>query len=254
MPEQSLVWVYAITPSAKQQLAIGISGLAGARLRAVGAAGLAAVVSTVDAATFGQQALRRNLEDLDWLASVARRHDAVIRAVTEQGPVIPLRLGTIYASDEHVRRVLRQRHPELAAALRTVSGRSEWGVKAYTNSESDDASRGPADSGIAYVRRRRAQLAAREDAERVAGRQAQAVHAALTSLAVAARTHAPRNTALDQNPGREVLNGAYLVDGPRTAAFHDAVRLQEQSNRAVRLILTGPWPPYSFTTWDKAPT
>lgn len=254
MPEQTLVWLYAIIRSAKKQPASGISGLAGAPVRAVRAAGLAAIVSTVDAGTFGEQALRRNLEDLDWLASVARRHDAVIRAVAEHGPAIPLQLATIYASDEHVRRVLRERDNNLSAALGTVSGRNEWGVKAYTNTETDSASQSPAGSGIAYVRRRRAQLSAREDAERRAGRQAEAVHAALASLAVAARTHAPRNTALDKHPGREVLNGAYLVDGPRTAAFQEAVRAQEQSNRAVRLILTGPWPPYSFTTWDKAPT
>ena len=254
MPEQSLVWLYAVAPSSSERPASGIGGIAGGQVRTVSADALTAIVSTVDAGTFGQEALRRNLEDLDWLASVARRHDAVIRAVAEQGPVLPLQLATIYASDEHVREVLRQRHAELSDALRTVSGRSEWGVKAYTNTESDDASRGKADSGIAYVRRRRAQLSAGEDAVRQAGRQAQAVHEALASLAVASRTHAPRNTALDKRSGREVFNGAYLVDGPRTAAFHEAVRAQEERNRAVRLILTGPWPPYSFTTWDKAPT
>jgi len=243
-----LVWLYAITGSSDHESTSAMTGLAGAPVRVVRSADLAAVVSTVDSAAFGEQALRRNLEDLDWVTSVAHAHDAVVRSVAHDGGVVPLRLASIYASDEHVRRLLDERHDELTAALRLVRGRTEWGVKAYAAGKAAHAPGSPPTSGMEYLRRRREQLSSREDAERTAGRQVQDVHSALASLAVAARTHPPRNTPLNKRPEREILNGAYLVDGSRTEAFHAAVQAEERRSRALHLVLTGPWPPYSFTT------
>jgi hypothetical protein len=43
-----------------------------------------------------------------------------------------------------------------------------------------------------------------------------------------------------------VLNGAYLVDAGHGARFADAVKALADRHRAIRLELTGPWPPYSF--------
>ena len=45
---------------------------------------LAAVVSTVPMAVFGEEALRRNLEDMAWLEDVVRLHDEVVRAVARE--------------------------------------------------------------------------------------------------------------------------------------------------------------------------
>jgi hypothetical protein len=250
---ESLVWLYAITDSSRGASTAGVAGLAGAPLRVVESAGLSAVVSTVDSAAFGEQALRRNLEDLDWVTSVAHTHDAVIRAVATNGAVVPLRLASIYSTDEHVHRLLNDRRAELCEALRFVSGRTEWGVKVFAAGKPDSARPKPAASGIDYVRRRRAQLSAQEQAQVDAHKEAQAIHVALASCAVAARTVAPRNTPLSERPGREVLNGAYLVDDSRTDAFHRAYHAQEQDLGSVRLALTGPWPPYSFTTLATAP-
>lgn len=244
---EPLVWLYAVTGSSDDELAPPMTGVAEAPVRVVHGTGLAAVVSTVDSAGFGEEALRRNLEDLDWVASVAHAHDAVVRAVRHDGGVIPLRLASIYSSDEHVRRLLEERHDEFVEALSLVRGRTEWGVKAYAAGKADVPETPPA-TGMDYIRRRRAQLSSQEDVERTAARQVQEIHSALSSLAVAARTHPPRNTPLNKRPERELLNGAYLVDGSRTDAFHDAVQTQERRNGALQLILTGPWPPYSFTT------
>lgn len=250
---EPLVWLYAVTGSSGQELAPTMTGVADAPVRVVQSTGLAAVVSTVDAQAFGEEALRRNLEDLDWVAAVAHAHDAVVRAVRHDGGVIPLRLASIYSSDKHVCRLLEERHDEFADALRLVRGRTEWGVKAYAAGKAD-VPETPPTTGMDYLRRRRAQLSSQEDAERTAARQVMEVHSALASLAVAARTHPPRNTPLNKRPERELLNGAYLVDGSDTDAFHEAVQAQEQRNQTLRLELTGPWPPYSFTTLTGAPS
>ena len=76
----------------------------GAPLDLVEHRGLQAVVCDVDLADFGEEALTRNLEDLAWLEEVARGHDDVVRAVAGTAPIAPMRLVTICADDESVRR------------------------------------------------------------------------------------------------------------------------------------------------------
>jgi hypothetical protein len=49
-----------------------------------------------------------------------------------------------------------------------------------------------------------------------------------------------------------VLNGAYLVPEGRAGEFADQVRALTERHPAVRLELTGPWPPYSFAGMDDA--
>ena len=55
--------------------------------------GLTAIVGDVGDRDYGEAALRRHLEDLDWLARTARAHHAVLAAVAERGPVVPMRLA-----------------------------------------------------------------------------------------------------------------------------------------------------------------
>jgi hypothetical protein len=43
-----------------------------------------------------------------------------------------------------------------------------------------------------------------------------------------------------------LLNAAYLVDEQRDEDLTAAVRALAAKHPAVRLELTGPWPPYSF--------
>jgi hypothetical protein len=45
-----------------------------------------------------------------------------------------------------------------------------------------------------------------------------------------------------------VLNGAYLIDEDRTHEFVAMAAALDDRHPALRLELTGPWPPYSFAT------
>jgi hypothetical protein len=229
----------------------GVTGVAGEPVRVVEEAGLVAVVGDVDLADFGADALRRHLEDLDWLAARTRAHHAVVAAVAARGPVLPLRFASVYLGEDRVRALLTGRHDHFRAALRRVAGRSEWGVKAYVavgSAAGAPADRPGAESrpGTAYLRRRRADLTAREDARRAATDQAERVDDALRRLAVAGRRHPPQDARLSGKPHRMVLNGSYLVDDGRMDEFAAAVGTLARRHTGVQLELTGPWPPYSF--------
>lgn len=263
MPESGeAVWVYAVCREEESRQPDTVTGVAGEALRTVTNAGLAALVGTVPLDRFGEEALRRDLEDLDRVAEIARAHHRVAAAAAQMAPTIPTRLATVYRSDERVAEVLGARAAEFRTVLTRITGRQEWGVKAYARGSPDAAqSPGPPGehpapagrgSGTAYLSRRRAQLSAAEQARRRIMEAALAVHSGLTAVAVLARRHQTQDPQLSGTNAWMVLNGAYLVDEEQTKAFAATVERLGGEHAEVRLELTGPWPPYSFAAPDDA--
>jgi Gas vesicle synthesis protein GvpL/GvpF len=255
--EERCVWVYAVAADAEPPFTGGMIGVGGGAVRPLAAAGLVAVAGDVPLSGFGEAALRRNLEDLDWLAQTARAHHAVIEAVAKERTVVPMRLATVYRSDEGVTGMLRERAADFHGVLARITACSEWGVKAYMALPSDQGQ--PADAGqppdagqdrlgpgAAYLRRRRAQLAARSDARQQALASARAVYEELGRLSVAARIYPPQSPELAGRSASMVLNAAYLVADERAEEFAAAVTGLAAAHPGVQLALTGPWPAYSF--------
>jgi hypothetical protein len=253
---ESVIWLYAVTRQLDPAALDPLDGVAGERIRPIESAGLVAVAGEVPSETFGAEPLHRNLEDLDWLSTVARAHDAVIGAVVDRWPVVPIRLATVYRDEDGVRRVLRERSEEFGRTLDFVTGRTEWGVKAYLE-EPDPAPREPTapsrrGAGTDYLARRRAERDTREHTEERAREQVRTVHKNLSGLAVDARTHPPQSRDLAGHNGLMLLNAAYLVERTAARAFAEAVAVCDGKSPAIRLQLTGPWPPYSFASREES--
>jgi hypothetical protein len=247
-------YIYAVGRELSADRMTSVRGLGGAELRLVEQDGLVAVVSTVDLDEFGESGLRRNLEDLSWLEVVARGHDEVVRGAAEAAPTIaPLRLATICLTDDGVRRRLDEWHHDLVQTLDRIEGRSEWSVKIYTTPPAPIDDRDETEmtnSGTAYLKRRRAQLAQEEQAAVDSAAVADELHSELAAGSVASRRLAPQDPRLSGHSGTMTLNGAYLVDTAQTAGFHALVRELANRHPEIRLQLDGPWPPYSFATLE----
>src|SRR5690349_13812840 len=111
------VWLYAVIRGEAVDRIGGLLGVDGETVRRVDGNDLSAIVGTVHLEEFGEEALRRNLENLDWLAVKARAHDAVISAIARSGPVLPVRMATVYLDDERVEELLTTRCQDFIAAL-----------------------------------------------------------------------------------------------------------------------------------------
>ncbi|RQW84501.1 GvpL/GvpF family gas vesicle protein, partial [Micromonospora globispora] len=149
------VWLHGVVAAADPATLAAITGMDGTPVRAVRAAGLVAVVSAAPLAEYGEEALRRNLEDLAWLERAARTHHAVVDALSRAGAVVPARLATVHRDDERVARVLTERRDELAGTLARLTGREEWGVKGYVVPGASPRAAEPAaggEAGAAYLR------------------------------------------------------------------------------------------------------
>ena len=254
------VWVYAISDSIRREWLGDVTGLGGHPVYAVEAAGLAAAVTAVSLDEFGEQPLRRHLEDLAWLEAIARMHHHVIEIVADHRPVVPMRLATVYHHDAGVAAMLAARREVVAAALGRVTARTEWGVKVYAAqipvtvaepAAAASAGGAAASAGAAYLRRRRTELTASEDARQVTVASAEHVHTTLGRLAAAAQLRAPQAPQLTGQTGRMILNGAYLVDDEQSGDFAAAAAGLADRHPEVRIELTGPWPPYSFAAVDE---
>jgi Gas vesicle synthesis protein GvpL/GvpF len=227
---------------------------------------LAALVSRVPLSEFGEDPLRRNLNDLDWLERVARGHEAVLERAIEQATIVPLRLCTIFENEDGVRRMLEDQRLALSTALEVLSGHQEWGVKlladrelleaaARTRSPEADALADQLDTRSAggnYMLRRRLERHVREAADELAVSVADDVHARLQDWASDAVLNPPQNRDLSGHEGEMLLNGAYLVETPKVERLRKLVGELRERHRelGVRLELTGPWPPYNFVPRD----
>jgi Gas vesicle synthesis protein GvpL/GvpF len=219
--------------------------------------GLAAITSRVSLAEFGEEELRENLNDLEWLEEKARAHEAVLEAALARMTVVPLRMCTIYLSEAQVRDMLDRERALLDDALRRLEHKSEWGVKLICEpgallraASEEETAPGEHDvtEGTAYMNRKRREAQARDEEDRVAAAWAQKVHERLASLAAEAHRNPLQSPEVSGHEGEMLLNGAYLVADADLERFRERVDLLdvEFGRLGAAVELTGPWPPYNF--------
>ena len=257
MPEMG-VYVYGVSRAPPGAAMERVGGVGGAPVQVIEDRGMVAIVSPVSLEEFGEDALRRNLEDLGWLESTARAHHAVVDAAAGHAVTVPLGLATVYRSEDRVRTALRDRREEFTEALNRITGRTEWGVKVYADlaepvtGPEEGQKEEDAKPGTSYLRRRRVQRQTEEEARREVLMTAERIDDDLCEIAATRRLHRPQDPQLSGERGWMILNAAYLVDDGRTADFRTAVERLSGTRPEVRLQLTGPWAPYSFATEEES--
>ncbi|HWS53142.1 MAG TPA: GvpL/GvpF family gas vesicle protein [Pyrinomonadaceae bacterium] len=230
-------------------------------LELVSAGGLAAVVSAVPLADYGEEGLAARLADATWTATRALRHERAVEHFARRAAVVPLRFGTIYLRRESVARMLEERGASLAAALARLEGRDEWGVNLFVSRGvlrgevervsprlrelAERAAASP--PGQAYLLRKKIE-AARDDETRAETRRAAAeVERRLRDASdAAARLRVLKDEAAEQ--GEVAARLAFLVERARFEEFRAAAEAlaADYASLGFRLELTGPWPAYNF--------
>lgn len=216
--------------------------------RLVEVAGLTAIVSRVDVAEFEGDALERNVATPEWLELKVRAHELVLDEVVAATSVVPMRFGSIFSAESGLRAMVAGHSRDLRAALDRVRGKDEWGVKVHCDHaalvERLVGASGPAASGRGYLVQKKARLEAEAVAAGAAGEVAAEVHGCLGEAAAEAVTSGAGRSGA-------VLNGAYLVPAQGREAFMRLVEnLERRHEGAFTFEVTGPWPPYNFTSAD----
>ncbi len=247
----TLSYVFCLVRSARRPTLRGISdGMPGGdALRAIEVSDeLWAVVQSVPQADYGEAALARGLQDLDWVGERAIAHERVIESFLSATALLPMQLFTLFTSDDRVVEHVRKDRARIGRILRRVEKKVEWGLRLTWNEKAarERTGRKPAKSGAEFLARKRDVLDVTRKQLAEARTAANRVYKAIDRQAAASQ----RRTSLERAaPGsRLLLDAAFLVPVARSTAFKSAVREQTRALRGtgIETSVTGPWPAYNF--------
>jgi hypothetical protein len=243
MAMSNAIYVYAIV-SREAPLPAGVSGFGGAPLLAIPRRDLAAVASPVSPGE-----LRATSENV-------LLHEEVVEAVRREGSALPVRFGAVFSDRDAVTQALGERYEVLAADLERVGDKIELGVTLLW-AEATVAGEEPRETepdlpsaldpagaegpGARYMRARlaehRREAALREKAKALARQLDE-----MLEEEVLERRHTILPTA------RLAVRAAYLLEPSRLGTFRALLHRVQRAQPGVRVLLSGPWPPYSFVT------
>jgi len=247
----TLSYVFCLVRSARRPTLRGISeGMPGGdELRAIEVGdGVWAVVQSVPEAEYGEAALARGLQNLDWVGPRAIAHEHVIESFLSATALLPMQLLTLFTSDDRVAEHVRSDRARIGRILKRVEKKVEWGLRLTWNEKEarEKAAKRPARTGTQFLARKRDVLDVSRRRLAEARTAANRVYKAIDRQAAASQ----RRTSLERaTPGsRLLLDAAFLVPVAKSGAFRTAIREQTRALRGTGIdtSLTGPWPAYNF--------
>ena len=257
----TLTYVYCIVRSSRRPSVARVPAMPGADgIRVLSAGGgLWLIASDVLVQEYGEDALSRGLSDLEWVGRRALAHEAVVERFLTARAVLPMKLFTLFTSDERALSHVTRHARRIERVLARVDRQLEWGVRltfddrAGTSAEGSTSRARPAaalrgETGSAYLTRKKDQ----RDLTRLRLAQARSAGERWYRSMARQATAAHRRKALEQvaSGSRLIVDAAFLVPARRSTAFRAEVRRQARDLRAsgVAVALTGPWPPYNFVS------
>ena len=215
-------------------------------------------VAEVPLTTYGPGPLETALRDMQWVADVAVAHEAVVEHFSRQSgvAVIPMKLFTMFSSEERAVDQTRSRQRDVQAITRRIAGCEEWGVRVTRTLPTAPARRSAVarpSSGAAFLA---AKKEARDLARGAALTAAVAADRVFTALAAIARDARRRDDAPPEGAAAPpVLDAAFLVPANRRVRFKAAARrlATDSAEAGAEITLSGPWPAYNFVEAGSRP-
>ena len=255
MPSPKGTYVYGVIAADRRprltRVPVGLPGAGSVRLLDV-EKGLFIAVADLPLDKYNASAISNGLANLDWVSRVAVAHEAVVESFVASRAVLPMKLFTIFKTDERALEHVRSQRTRIASLIERVTNQQEWGVRvvldralatAAASKKRAAAARG---TGASYLAQKKAQ---RDVSKELASRARDTVASLFERLA-ARSSDAKRRSAseLPAQGGPLLLDAAFLVPRTRATTFKTlAVRESKAlARQGYGLTLSGPWPPYTF--------
>ena len=234
------------------RVAAGLAGMGTARLLDI-QPGQWLAVDDGPLSRYGEQAINSRLADLGWVARAAVAHEAVVESFINAEAVLPMKLFTIFTSDERAIEYVGRQRGHIDAVLKRVSNHHEWGVRVAFNRAKAAGpkiaarpARQEGASGRGYLARKKA---TRDATAELAEHARQTVAGLYHRLTVQAGLSKRRTgSELPVEGGPLLLDAAFLVPSARSVQFRAlaAREARQLEPQGYRITVSGPWPPYSF--------
>jgi hypothetical protein len=213
--------------------------------------GLSLAVADAPVNRYGEATINRKLSDLAWVSRAAVAHEAVVESFIDQRAVLPMKLFTIFTSDERALEQVRGDRRRVDAIVKRVSNQTEWGVRvtldrSHVRPPKKDATRRSKSSGAGYLAQKKAQ----RDAEvELADHARETIAELYDRLEVRSRLARRRLASeLPAQGGPLLLDAAFLVPRARASSFRALVTREARrlGRFGYQVTMSGPWPPYTF--------
>lgn len=239
---KQVLYLYGITRKGHGVVG-GVVGVDGsATVEAVPCTGLVCWVSRVSQRDFAEN-LTRNMEKLEWLAGISVLHQQVVAEIARLHDILPARFGTVFRTSSSLAADVERHKAVLTRDLKRISGCEEWGIKVFGLGVQPPAAT-EMKSGRDYLEARAAAL--RTEAPRDGGPEVRRLLRALEAVAIET---APGNGAVSRGQRGLQWQGSLLVKRAQRKKLQQVMaRFSREWERARRLEVSGPWPPYSFVS------
>jgi hypothetical protein len=155
------------------------------------------------------------MKNYDMTEDNIRRHESVLRQVMKEHTIAPVEFGTTIKNKRILKRLLKKAHDPIKECLKLVDNMVELGVKAILNEET------------VFVDHKK---------------RKECISDILGSL----NTGAKQAVTGDLFSDRLLLNASYLVKKEDIAEFSNKVRNIKEKYPMLKLLYSGPWPPFNF--------
>jgi hypothetical protein len=253
---RSATYVYCITrgdrPPSLARVPRGLPAFGPARAVEVSAR-LWLVAADAPLDRYDEAAIQHGLLDLKWVGACAAGHERVVEHVARTGTTVPMKLFTLFASDERAVANARELASRIERVARRIDGCVEWGVRvqvderrARASARDRAASKLPRRAqGTSFLLMKKAEHTGVHEAIRTARRDADR---AFADIAGSARESVKRPPVSREVAARVLLDAVFLVPSGSAREFQSAVERAQTSlsKNGCAVTVTGPWPPYHF--------
>lgn len=212
------------------------------------------VVADAPLPAYSGESIQEKLSDLSWVSDRALAHEAVVEHFAAAEAVLPMKLFTLFSSDERALAHVRGGRERLGRVLDRVAGKVEWGVRIHLDeararevmAERSRGGDGRQGAGTSFLLRKKVEKEASRELAAQLREEMETVFASLAAVASEAVRREP--AASPEAGGRLLLDAAFLVPAGRGAELEAAVErcAVRLASQACDVTLTGPWPPYHF--------
>lgn len=258
---ERLCYVYGVVASSVET-ATAPTGIDSGKVNLIPSGDISALATSVSAEDYSPDKVEALTADVDWVSQRAMAHDKVLTWASDNTPVIPFPMWTLFRDAKAVKGMLKKRMSELQQTFARIRNGREFIVRVYvqpgifqeslaiqsaelTALEAEIAKASP---GQKYLLQRKLEGVRKDSGKEVAARTAHEIHDALKAQSMEAVREQPVNSGAPREQGRAILNASFLVEPTRVVEFQRA--LTEMVNKfepsGCKFDFTGPWPPYHF--------
>jgi len=250
----SATYVYCVVKTARPpKLGRGPKGLEGAgKTRVIDAGdGYHLLVTSAPLSMYDAASIDAKLRDIDWVGARAAEHEAVVEHAVSHGTVVPMKLFTLFSTDERALDHVKKMKKSLDRVVDRIAGCEEWGLRILfdearaARAAAAEARARKVTSGKDFLLRKKALDDERRSTGVRAAERVDDLYERVSKIVKSAQRRAAPNRELS---GRILLDAVFLVPQRAVEEMKATVAdtAEELAADGFDVTLTGPWPAYSF--------